>query len=242
MIDGKSVLAIIPARGGSKRIKCKNLVEVRGKPLLAWTIDQAKGSQYIDRVILSSEDEEIITAARAYGCEVPFIRPVELATDASPMIDCIHHAMDNVKETYAYVVLLQVTSPLRRTEDIDACIEICHRKKVPTCVSLTESDKSPFWMYKIVDQRRAVPLLDTQECPTRREDSPKFYMKNGAVYVARWDWLRQNDSFMAKDTFPYVMPKERSLDIDSPIDLVILNVVMKQGAKLAAVNWKNCDE
>ena len=226
MIDEKTVLAIIPARGGSKGIKGKNMVKVCGKPLLTWSIEQAKASLYIDRLILSSEDEEIIKAARAYGCEVPFIRPKELATDISPTIDCIHHAMENLDRIYDYLVLLQVTSPLRTPEDIDNCISICHAEGVPSCISFTEVDKSPFWMYKMLNNSRMVPLMDPDDRPSRRQDAPKYYVKNGAVYVAKWNWLRENDTFMTDEVFPYIMPKERSLDIDSPVDLVILDAIM----------------
>lgn len=226
MIDGSTVLAIIPARGGSKGVIHKNLREVGGKPLLVWTIEQAKASKYIDRLILSSDDKAIIATARAHDCEVPFVRPAELATDTSPTIDCIHHAMASIDTSYDYVVLLQVTSPLRNTKDIDVCIELCHYKGAPACISFTEVDKSPYWMYKMTRNRRMVPLLDTKERPTRRQDSPQFYVKNGAVYVAKWDWLLTQDTFMTDDTLAYIMPNERSLDVDSSLDLIVLDAIM----------------
>ena len=231
MIDGKTVLAVIPARGGSKGIKGKNMVEVCGRPLLAWTIEQAKASNYVDRVILSSEDEEIIKTAREYDCEVPFIRPIELATDTSPTIDCIHHAMDNLGKKYDYLVLLQVTSPLRTPQDIDNCISICHVQGVPSCISFTEADSSPYWMYEMLNSSRLVPIIKTKDRPSRRQDAPKCYVKNGAVYVAKWGWLRKSDTFETDEIYPYIMPKERSLDIDSPFDIVILDAMMKKNRR-----------
>nr|HPK54819.1 acylneuraminate cytidylyltransferase family protein [Smithellaceae bacterium] len=117
MIQGKTVLAIIPARGGSKGIPRKNITNLAGKPLIAWTIEEAKKSKYIDRLILSSEDNEIIQVAKEWGCEVPFIRPRELAEDDTLGIEPVLHALNTIKKKYDYVVLLQPTSPLRSVDD-----------------------------------------------------------------------------------------------------------------------------
>jgi CMP-N,N'-diacetyllegionaminic acid synthase len=228
MIDAKTILAIIPARGGSKGIKGKNLLKVHGKPLLAWSIEQAKASLYIDRLVLSSEDEEIIKVAKSYGCEVPFVRPRELATDVSPTIDTIHHAMSHLDKAYDYLVLLQATSPLRTSGDIDRCISICHKGGVSSCVSFTEVEQSPFWMYRMHDDSRMIPILGKEDQSARRQDNPKCYIKNGAVYVARWESLLDSDSFVTNDTLPYIMPHERSLDIDTPLDLLILEAYLNR--------------
>ena len=149
MIKDKTVLAIIPARGGSKGVPLKNIRDVGGKPLIAWTIMEGKKSKYIDRLILSSEDERIINVAKKLGCEVPFTRPSSLAQDETPSIDVIVHAVQTIPEKYDYIVLLQPTSPLRKVTDIDNCIEQCLQKNAKACVSVTEPEKSPFWMYKI---------------------------------------------------------------------------------------------
>jgi CMP-N,N'-diacetyllegionaminic acid synthase len=113
MINGKTILGIIPARGGSKGIPRKNLIIFGGKPLMAWTIEAGLQSHYIDRLILSSEDEEIIAVAREWGCEVPFIRPAELSRDDTPGIEPVIHAIKTLKTSYDYIILLQPTSPLR---------------------------------------------------------------------------------------------------------------------------------
>ncbi|WP_018132198.1 acylneuraminate cytidylyltransferase family protein [Effusibacillus pohliae] len=225
MIEGKTVLAIIPARGGSKGVPRKNIRCVAGKPLVAWTIEEAKKSKYIDRLILSSEDPEIISIAREWGCEVPFVRPYELAQDDTPGIEPVLHAMQVLPEEYDYVVLLQPTSPLRTAQDIDGCIERCIQQSANACVTLTESEKSPCWMYVLENDHRMTPLLVTETAPTRRQDAAKVYVLNGAVYVAKSDWLLKQRTFLTYETVGYLMPKERSLDIDTEFDMVLFEIL-----------------
>ncbi|BCJ87884.1 acylneuraminate cytidylyltransferase family protein [Effusibacillus dendaii] len=219
MIAGKTVLAMIPARGGSKAVPHKNIRDVGGKPLIAWTIEEAKKSKYIDRLILSSDDNEIIRVANQWGCEVPFVRPSELAQDTTPGIDPVLHAMETLPEKYDYVVLLQPTSPLRTVDDIDSCIERCLEKQANACVTVTCPDKSPYWMYELDRQERLVPILDKGSAISRRQDLPSVYVLNGAVYVANCEWLLKNRTFLSGETVACLMPKERSWDIDSETDL-----------------------
>jgi len=225
MIEGKTVLAVIPARGGSKGIPRKNIRMLAGKPLIAWTIEEAKKSKYIDRLILSSEDEEIIKVAKEWGCEVPFIRPIELAQDDTPGIEPVLHAM-SMLPGYDYVVLLQPTSPLRTVEDIDGCIETCVFSKVPSCVSATEVDQHPCWMYSITAEGFLSPLIKQDNEVYRRQDLPSVYILNGAVYIAYTRELQQNRSFLSHSTKAYVMVREDSLDIDDNIDLKICEIVI----------------
>lgn len=219
MITGKSVLAVIPARGGSKGVHKKNIRELAGKPLIAWTIEEAKKSQYLDRLILSSEDQEIIEVGKEYGCEVPFVRPKELSKDDTPGIQPVLHALNQFK-SYDYVVLLQPTSPLRTASDIDGCIEKCVKSIAPTCVSVTEAEKTPYWMYHLNKESQMVPLLNDKDV-YRRQEAPECYVLNGAVYAARIDYLLEHHSFVTKDSLGYIMPKTHSLDIDSEIDFKI---------------------
>ncbi len=232
MIDGKSVLAIIPARGGSKGVPRKNIREAGGKPLIAWTIEEAKKSKYIDRLILSSDDAEIIQVAQSWGCEAPFVRPAELAQDDTPGIDPVLHAMEILPE-YEIVVLLQTTSPLRSVADIDACIEQCMTNQANACVSLTQAEQSPYWMYTVGTGGEMQPLIPTSQVFARRQDLPQAYILNGAVYVARRDWLRQSKTFLTGETLGFVMPPERSLDIDTELDLQILNLRHTDGVRNA---------
>lgn len=226
MIAGKTILAVIPARGGSKGVPRKNIKLAAGKPLIAWTIAAAKKSKYIDRLVLSSEDEEIIKVAKSLGCEVPFIRPVELAQDDTPGIEPVLHAIKNLPD-YDYIVLLQVTSPLRSVEDIDGCIELCVKQQGNACVSVSEAAENPYWMYKMDDGGKLCPLMPTENNFNRRQDLPKVFSLNGAVYVANSAWLLDKQSFLTSETIAFPMPAERSLDIDTEIDFKLMETLTK---------------
>lgn len=231
MIAGKRVLAIIPARGGSKGIPRKNIRDLVGKPLIAWSIEEAKKSTCIDRLILSSDDVEIIAVARQWGCDVPFVRPTEFAQDDTPGILPVLHAIETLAaqgERYDYVILLQPTSPLRRVEDIDGCLRQCLEKSAPACVSVTEAEESPYWMFQINQKGGMTPLMKTVKPILRRQDAPPVYRLNGAVYVAQCDWLLQIQSFIHPDTIAFIMPPESSLDIDREIDFILAEYTMKQ--------------
>ena len=219
------ILAIIPARGCSKGVPRKNIRDLAGKPLIAWTIEEAKKSRYIDRLILSSEDDEIIEVAKQYGCEVPFKRPLELAQDDTPGIEPVLHAIEQCPG-YDYVVLLQPTSPLRTVEDIDGCIEKLLNSDADFCVSVTEPEKSPYWMYTL-EEERMVPLLSQEELVTRRQDLPKVYALNGAVYIGKVTELIESKSFLAITTIAYEMTKEHSIDIDTQIDFTLCELILK---------------
>jgi N-acylneuraminate cytidylyltransferase len=221
VIGGKRILGIIPARGGSKGIPRKNIHNLAGRPLIAWTIDEAKKSKYIDRLILSSEDEEIIKIAREWECEVPFVRPWELAQDDTQGMEPVIHAIKVLPANYDYIVELQPTSPLRTAEDIDACIEKCIYYSAPACISVCEAAHSPYWMYTIDEHDRMKPCLPEQNSAERRQDLPIVYQLNGAVYVARAEYLLKNETFMGKNTIVYIMPQERSIDIDNMLDLLL---------------------
>lgn len=227
MIEGKSVLAIIPARGGSKGVPRKNIRVAAGKPLIAWTIEEAKKSAYIDRLVLSSDDAEIIETAKAYGCEVPFVRPAALAEDDTPGIDPVLHAMAMLPD-YDWVVLLQTTSPLRTVADIDGCIRHCVANGAKACVSVSAATESPYWMYSLDEKGQMQPLIATEKALVRRQDLPLAYILNGAVYVAQRDWLREQQSFVSSETLGFVMPAARSLDIDTELDLQILTIMKKE--------------
>ena len=226
MIQGKSVLAIIPARGGSKGIPRKNIKLLAGKPLIAWTIVEAKKSKYIDRLILSSEDKEIIQVAKDWGCEVPFVRPLELAKDDTPGIEPVFHAIKSLKRKYDYIVLLQPTSPMRLVDDIDGCIEACVSAKAPSCVSVTEVSQHPLWMYTIESLGYLSPIMQHEKEINCRQDLPSLYVLNGAVYIAENHFLENKRSFLTAMTKAYVMTKKRSLDIDEDIDLKLCEILM----------------
>lgn len=231
MIDGKKILAVIPARGGSKGVPYKNIREISGKPLIAWVIEAAKKSSYIDRLVLSSDDDMIIKKAIEWGCEVPFKRPHELALDESRTTDAVLHAIDNISG-YDIIVVLQPTSPLVEANDIDCCIKKMIGTNAKSCVSMTEPDKSPYWMFKAnEDTGMVTPLMDGSFFNRRRQDLPVVLIPNGAVYVAFIDWLRLNKSFYGQETTFHVMPRDRSVDIDTEMDFIIIEALLKKMQK-----------
>lgn len=226
MIHSEQVLAVIPARGGSKGLPRKNIRLVAGKPLIAWTIEAAHASKVIDKTILSSDDPEIIETARAYGCEVPFVRNPALAQDQTTTMDVVLDAIDRCPG-FQWVVLLQPTSPLRGTSDIDQAFSWCLTHAAPACVSIAAAQESPYWMFHLSAKGTLAPLLPGQGI-TRRQDLPLSYSLNGAIYIARTDWLLTNKSFISDQTVGYVMPTERSLDIDTQLDLDQLTFLLEK--------------
>lgn len=214
MIGQRKVLALIPARGDSKGLPGKNIRPVGSRPLLAWSVEAARASRSIDRLILSSEDEAIMAAARACGCEVPFRRPEVLSSDTATTIDVVIHALDALPG-YDLIVLLQPTSPLRTAADIDAACDLLAASGAPACVSVSPVEQNPYWMYRLGDDQSLVPVVENPSNATRRQDLPPAYVVNGAVYVANSAWLRESRSFITRETMGYVMPVERSIDIDT---------------------------
>lgn len=225
------ILGIIPARGGSKGVPRKNIRLLAGKPLIAWTIEAAQKSLHISRLILSSDDEEILNTAIEYGCEVPFIRPSEYATDESSAVEVVIHAINSLPESYDYVVYLQPTSPLKSSYDIDACIDKCILEGVRTCISVTEPDKSPFWAFRMDERDRLVPLLPWENKNARRQDVPASFIINGAIYVSGVETFLRNNSFIHEESIGYLMPRERSVDVDTELDFVIAEYLIKLNAK-----------
>jgi len=230
MINKKTVLAIIPARGGSKGLPDKNIKPLNGKPLIVWTIEQANASKYIDTTIVSTDNQKIADIAKQHQAQIPFTRPPELATDEAASIDCIIHAINTLQQAYDYIVLLQPTSPLRNSTDIDKCIELSTQKD-QTCVSVTKTDKPPQWIFFIDENQKMLPILPPDNMPTRRQECKKAYSPNGAVYVAKTKNVMNDKTFFTKETIAYIMPPERSLDIDTLNDLKYCEFLLKENQK-----------
>lgn len=219
MIGDRNVLAIIPARGGSKGIPRKNLVEVGGRPLIGWTIEAALQSHHLDRVILSSDDEEIIEAAVAAGCEAPFRRPASLASDEAGSVEVVMDALERVPG-YDLFVLLQPTSPLRTSDDIDRALELLDESGADFCVSVTEAEDHPYLAYRRDPGGRLEPFCTPPPGQSmRRQDLPPAWVLNGAIFAGTTAAFVQQSGFLGAETVAYAMPRERSLDIDTPSDL-----------------------
>ncbi|MBF0609653.1 MAG: acylneuraminate cytidylyltransferase family protein [Magnetococcales bacterium] len=229
MNTSERVLAIIPARGGSKGLPGKNIRPLQGKPLLAWTVEAARACPLLDRVILSSDDETIMATAREWGCEVPFIRPPHLADDKASMMDVIWHAWQALGKRHAWLVLLQPTSPLRWAADITACLEICLRGSAPAAVSMTATSKPPHWLVTLDEAGHPYPLLPGDGLQRQRQELLTTYLPNGAVYVANTYWLAQTQTFITRETKVHIMPAERSVDIDSELDFRLCQLLLERG-------------
>jgi CMP-N,N'-diacetyllegionaminic acid synthase len=221
VIDGRSVLAVITARGGSKGLPRKNLLPFRGDPLIAWTIRAAQAAPSIDRLILSSDDAEIIETARALGCEAPFQRAADLAGDTAASIDVLLDAADRAPG-YDIVVLLQPTSPLRTAGDIEATLALMAESGAPGAVSVSEAPCHPYLIFRQDAGGRLSPFVDKPAgMGWRRQDLPSAWRINGAVYAADLAWLRAERTLCkAGETAAYEMPIERSVDIDTLDDLL----------------------
>lgn len=221
------ILAIITARGGSKGLPKKNILNLAGKPLIAWTIEAAQQSRYIDKVILSSDDDEIISVAHDFKCEVPFRRPAELATDEASSVDVLFHAIEKVSG-YDYVALLQPTSPLRTSSDIDSAFELMLSSKATSCSSVCETAKSPYWMFSMQSNKVLSRLLQLPTNGHRRQSLPVTYELNGAIYLLNIETLYSEKSLITDKTIGYEMCRERSIDIDNLADFQKCNKYLEE--------------
>jgi len=219
MIDGRKVLGLITARGGSKALPGKNLRRLGGRTLIDWCVAAALGSRCIDRVVTSTDSAEIAKEARRCGSDVPFLRPAHLAGDDASSAAVLMHALDTLDESFDIVVLLQPTSPLRQAEDIDGCLALCVGAGAHSATSVCEAVPPPTWIYTLDDADRMQPILPERPQTTRRQDQPTYYVSNGAVFVVTVPWFRDEQRFITGGTLAYVMPRERSVDIDDARDL-----------------------
>lgn len=213
MIGERKVLAVITARGGSKGLPGKNIRPLGGLPLIGWTIQAAKASRYVDRIILSSDDPAIMAVATDLGCDVPFVRSSALASDDATSVDVVLDALERVPG-YDVVVLLQPTSPLRNADDIDGTIALL--QSASSAVSATPALTHPWLTYRPDASGLLSPYVDHASTGFRRQDFPPALTLNGAVYAADVAWLNRAKSFVrGGQTQVWTMPPERSIDIDT---------------------------
>lgn len=227
-----SVLGLITARGGSKGIPGKNTRIVGGKPLIAWTINAALASVKIKRLIVSTDAPEIAEVAMHFGAEVPFLRPAELALDNSPHLDVVLHALDWLKtigESFDYVMLLQPTSPLRLSEDIDSAIDVAIASLPAAVISVNELHQHPYFTRVIDADGVLSPLIPMKELEyPRRQDLPPAYYINGAIFLNQVDSLRNDRTFYPSGAKGFIMPAERSWQIDTDLDLAVVEAILKE--------------
>lgn len=227
MINGKTILAIIPARGGSKGLPLKNILPLAGKPLIAWTIDAAKKSKYIDRCIISTDDKKIANVSIEYGGDVPFLRPAEIATDTANSTDVIIHAINTVEEKYDLIVLLQPTSPLRGEKDISLALELMEKEDASALVSMANLRHPIEWTSRLTSNLRVPDLVNKSSNNTGRQEFDQKYELNGAIFISIIDLFIKERSFITKQTIAYIMPVERSVDIDDIFDFGFAEYLMR---------------
>ncbi len=231
MYKGKTFLAIIPARGGSKRLPRKNILDLNGKPLIAWSIEAALNSKYIDRVVVSTDDNEIALISKKYGAEVPFMRPLELSGDASNSASVVKdmiHRLSDMGENYECVMLLQPTSPLRDARHIDCAIKSLIDKGANSIVSVCEVKHPVEWTNTIPSNLLLDDFLTNKVKNKRSQDFPRRYQLNGAIYLLKIKkFLDEESLFLQSKCYAQIMEYRNSVDIDDADDLLLAECIMK---------------
>jgi len=217
----EEILAIITARGNSKGILRKNLYPLNGKPLIYWTIKEAKQSKKISRIVVTSEDEEILAFSKKEGVEI-IERPNELSGDSTSSAEVIRHALEYLKEKENYIakafILLQPTSPLRTADDIDSSLDLFLQNECSAVVSSYRLKKTPLKNF-ILNEKGYLEAIRTEYLFSSRHNLPETVSPNGAIFIIKTDLFLQTNSLLAKDTLPFFMEEERSIDIDSIDDI-----------------------
>ena len=227
MYKGNSVLAIITARSGSKRLANKNILELAGKPLIAWSINEAKKSKYVDSLIVSTDSVEIANISKSYGAKVPFIRPKELSNDCTTSVAVLKHAIESLDVKYDYVLLLQPTSPLRTNEDIDNALEMTDNL-TKAIISVTKMQHSPLWANTLPLDLSMKNFLKEEVINKSGQDLPDYYRLNGALYLSEVDYFYEHHGFFGEKTRAYIMPQEKSIDIDTEIDFQLARLIIEK--------------
>lgn len=225
------MIAIIPARGGSKGLPRKNIKLLNGKPLIAYTIEAALKSNCIDKVIVSTEDDEIAEIAKQYGAEVPFMRPSELATDDSLAKDVYLYTVERLNEIYGceskeFMVLLP-TAPLRDETDINNAYYLFKNSDAKTLVSIKKSPFPPSWYFR-KDEKNQISnaKLTIEEAVKNRQDNEEYYIPNGAIYILNYELLKDQGTYYCENTIGYLMTEEKSIDIDYELDFKLASCIL----------------
>lgn len=235
MIGGKRVLALVPARRGSKGLPMKNVRPLQGKPLLAWPIEAAKASRSVDRVVISTDDAEFAALAQAAGADAPFLRPAKLASDTSPSIDFMLHALDALEaegDIFDYLVLLEPTSPLTEAEDIEAALDVLasRREVADAIVGVTALVSThPAFAVRLAEEGLMRPYAaeSFSQLP-RRQDIEPLYSLDGSLYISGVEALRRERGFCHSRTLPYVTPRWKSFEVDDLVDFVCIEAILAQ--------------
>lgn len=225
-------IAIIPARSGSKGVKDKNIKELNGKPLIAYTIEAAIKSSMFDKVFVSTDSQKYAEIAMKYGADASFLRSNKNSSDTAGSWDVVREVvnrLNNQGEQYDEVMLLQATSPLRTADDIVKAVELLYEKKGNAVVSLTECDHSPIWTNTLPEDLNMDQFDRIEYKDLPRQMLPVFYRYNGAIYLVTINELRNSEHMLEKGCYAYIMPQTRSIDIDTELDFMIAETILKAG-------------
>ncbi len=220
---------LVTARGGSKGIPGKNVRDLAGKPLIAWTLEEARKSQRLSRLIVSTDDPEIARVCRQWGGEVPFVRPAELAQDDTPHLVVVEHAIQWLRDRGQmpdYLLTLQPTCPLRTVEDIDRSIQLATTRNASAVMSVCEPPHHPLWTKQITEEGHLVPFIPWSGSLVRQL-LPKVYTVNGVIHLHHCETLLRTRMMQPTDSVPYVMPAERSIDIDTPWEFRLAELILR---------------
>lgn len=228
MIEGKKVLAIIPARAGSKRLPRKNILPLAGKPLISWTIEAALDSKYIDEIFVSTDDQEIVNIAKDSGILVPELRPKQLATDSARSVNVILYTLKNFGNDADIVLLLQPTSPLRTNVHIDEALELYSGKEALSVVSVTPCEHSPLWANTLPSDSSMINFI-RPEALSRSQDLEQYYRLNGAIYAFDVDSLTKKQEIdYTENSYAYEMNNVSSVDIDEQLDFELASLIIEK--------------
>jgi len=232
MINGKTVLALIPARGGSKGLPGKNIRMLCGKPLIAWSIEKARKSRYVDTVVVSTDSPEIATLSKKFGAEVPFQRPADLADDHAPTFGAVKHVLDYYRDVdhreFSYTVLLEPTSPLREDDDVDRMLELLdgHEKEFDSIVSIGQVSEHPSIMKRLRGERME-PYCSELSQTTRRQDTAPAYFPYGVAYIAKTISLLNEKTFYTRNCMSFLIRRYQNYEIDDIYDFICIENIMK---------------
>lgn len=226
------MVAIIPARGGSKGLPGKNIMPLSGKPLIGYTIEAAQQSNLITDIILSTDDREIAEIAASFGADVPFLRPDHLAGDNCSAIDAYIYTIDKLNTEFGYsisdFIVLQPTSPLRSSYDITEAVNLFKTKDADSVISVQKAVHPPVWAKKIRSDGVLVNYFKSDMYNKNRQEIEKAYMPNGAIFIFKYEMLKSEYGYYYEKTYPFVMPAERSIDIDTQLDFDIAEFLLKR--------------
>ncbi len=226
------MIAIIPARGGSKGIPRKNIKLLGGKPLIAYTIEAALRAKSVNRVFVSTDDLEIAEIAKKYGAEIPFMRPKNLATDNSSATDVYIYTIEQLekilnKKIESFIALLP-TSPLRTGGDIDKAVKLFLEKKADSVICVTEAPHPPSWFLKLNENGVLTNFFNKTMSMKNRQEEPKAFIPNGAIYVLKTDLLKNEGTYYSDKTYAYILPSERSIDIDDNMNFALAEIMIRK--------------